>query len=100
MESALAWVREHQPNAMRRGWYLALCGGVLNNGHSANDLDLVVMPMTDAASTDDLAFLGIVDAGEKIPAAAHHVVVLEDGRVVELAVVFPTNSIYSYDRPK
>ena len=43
LDTAVAFVREHQPHVMHLGYYIALGGGVLNKGWSDNDLDLVVV---------------------------------------------------------
>jgi hypothetical protein len=44
LDEALAFIRQFQQDAMNHGFYLALAGGVLNNGYSAKDLDLVAVP--------------------------------------------------------
>jgi hypothetical protein len=49
LDNALAFVRWLQPLAMQFGFWLALAGGVLNNGYSDNDLDLAAVPRGDAA---------------------------------------------------
>ncbi len=46
LDLALELIRNLQPAAMQKGYYLALAGGVLNNGYSVNDLDLVAVPRT------------------------------------------------------
>lgn len=46
LESALIYIRALQPKAMEAGWCILLAGGVLNNGISKNDLDLLAYPKT------------------------------------------------------
>ena len=43
---AIDLVRLLQDDCMKRGYYVAIAGGVLNKGYSNNDLDLVVVPRT------------------------------------------------------
>lgn len=54
MGRALAFVRGFQPAAMEAGWCLLLGGGVLNNGSSHNDLDLLAYPRTTQSRVEDL----------------------------------------------
>ena len=54
METALAYIRELQPRAMEAGWCIMLGGGVLNNGHSNSDLDILAYPSVRRASREDL----------------------------------------------
>lgn len=42
---AIVLLAAMQPSMMRRGWFLALTGGVLTRGFSDHDLDLVAVPM-------------------------------------------------------
>ena len=51
---AIDLVRCLQADCMRKGYYIAIAGGVLNNGYSNNDLDLVAVPRTPDA--DERAF--------------------------------------------
>lgn len=44
---ALSLIRSLQPEVHKLGYHVALAGGVLNNGHSAKDLDLVFVPLTN-----------------------------------------------------
>lgn len=46
LNKALVLIRSLQPGCNERGYYVALGGGVLNNGYSDHDLDLLLMPMT------------------------------------------------------
>lgn len=92
LDSALSWIRERQPAVMAAGWYMALAGGVLNNGSSRKDLDLVLMPRTSNSRREQLILLGLGDGvangkGETLPGGFHHVHQLEDGRVVEMTLV-------------
>lgn len=52
LDRALSFIRGIQPQCEENGYYIALAGGVLNNGESYNDLDLVLMPKTDESSID------------------------------------------------
>lgn len=54
LSRALEFVRMLQSSSMENGWCLMLAGGVLNNGHSANDLDLLAYPRTRGAVRADL----------------------------------------------
>lgn len=45
LSDALDVIRPLQFKALQYGYHLALGGGVLNKGESANDLDLIVMPL-------------------------------------------------------
>ncbi len=47
MDTALCLIRQMQSGCMKHGYYVALAGSVLNNGQSDNDLDLVLVPMSD-----------------------------------------------------
>jgi hypothetical protein len=42
--SAISLIRDLQPKAHKLGYNLTLGGGVLNNGWSGNDLDIVAIP--------------------------------------------------------
>ena len=53
IDRALILIRDIQPSCMNSGYYIALAGGVLNNGYSKSDIDLVAMPMSDEKSTSD-----------------------------------------------
>lgn len=46
LKDALVLIRDIQTEAMELGYYIALAGGVLNEGFSENDLDLVAVPRT------------------------------------------------------
>lgn len=54
IDQALLLIRKLQPVVMEAGYYLALAGGVLNNGRSPNDLDLVAVPRTEHSTLQDL----------------------------------------------
>lgn len=54
LSDALAYIRELQPRAMATGWCVLLGGGVLNQGASAHDLDLLFYPRTASAQRRDL----------------------------------------------
>lgn len=45
LDEAMRVVRELQFKALQNGFHLALCGGVLNKGYSAHDLDIAVFPL-------------------------------------------------------
>ena len=44
LDAALAFIRQHQDHARACDFNLALGGGVLNNGESAKDLDVIALP--------------------------------------------------------
>lgn len=46
LRSARKLITSLQSEMMLAGWYIALAGGVLNNGKSKHDLDLVLIPMS------------------------------------------------------
>lgn len=54
LDFALTFIRSIQADCMNSGYYIALGGGVLNNGFSNNDLDLVLMPRTSESKTANL----------------------------------------------
>lgn len=54
IEESLEFIRMIQPECMEAGYYLTLGGGVLNNGHSNNDLDLVAVPRTNDSTDSEL----------------------------------------------
>lgn len=54
IEDALSLIRQLQPKAMEAGWCLMLGGGVLNNGYSDNDLDLLAYPRNKWSYTENL----------------------------------------------
>lgn len=54
LSSAAALVSSLQPKAWTAGWNLCVGGGVLNNGHSGNDLDIVAIPTSKASRNIDL----------------------------------------------
>ncbi len=45
MEEALLFIRNLQPVVKKYNFHLALAGGVLNNGYSVKDLDIICMGM-------------------------------------------------------
>ena len=45
LDDALEVIRSLQYKALQCGYHLALGGGVINKGHSHNDLDIVVLPL-------------------------------------------------------
>lgn len=49
LDDAIKLIREHQSEVNSVNYYLALAGGVLNNGHSDKDLDILVVPMIVSA---------------------------------------------------
>jgi hypothetical protein len=57
--SACQLIRELQPEAHRLGWNLMLGGGVLNNGYSFNDLDVVAIPRSTLPKPDEGALLNL-----------------------------------------
>jgi hypothetical protein len=95
LEEALHLIRLIQPKVMRdANYYLALAGGVLNNGSSENDLDLVAVPRMPGAKRDDLqrvlAFFdwkltggGMIEAGGR---TLTHMMYDVFGKKVELTV--------------
>ncbi len=54
LSQAVSLVRQLQPLSMHNGYYLALAGGVLNKGVSANDIDLVAVPRDRASKPEAL----------------------------------------------
>lgn len=51
LQDALLYVRGRQADAFRHGYNLSLGGGVLNNGESEHDLDIVAVPAKGSEST-------------------------------------------------
>lgn len=45
LDEAVKLIRNLQPKAHKLGYHLALAGGVLNNGTSDKDLDILAVPM-------------------------------------------------------
>lgn len=54
IEEALLLIQAVQQHMYPHGYCIALGGGVLNNGFSHHDLDLCMIPRTDATSFDAL----------------------------------------------
>lgn len=50
LATARTFIRKLQKPCMESGYYIALAGGVLNRGHSNQDLDLVAVPRYPGAS--------------------------------------------------
>lgn len=91
LPEALDYIRSMQAAAMRRNYYIALAGGVLNKGFSCNDLDLVFVPRTAAAREGELIewlesiFGGPFDA-EEVPCALVGKV-CENGRQLDIIII-------------
>jgi hypothetical protein len=71
MADALELIRMLQPHIMEAGYYLALAGGVLNNGSSNNDLDLVAVPRSPSSMLESVA--GCLDTYLTWTGVIHHV---------------------------
>lgn len=57
LASAAVFIRNIQEQAHACGYNLLLGGGVLNNGFSANDLDIVAMPRSLQRRPDETSLL-------------------------------------------
>lgn len=57
LEEALKLIRYMQPRAKECNYYLTLAGGVLNNGYSDNDIDIVAIPSNNNNLHTDLVDL-------------------------------------------
>lgn len=91
LDDALALIRSLQPAAMESGWCLMLAGGVLNNGFSANDLDLLAYPRDRDAVRQRL--LNLLPEGRWSRSAVSDVFhFAHDGKPVEL--IFQTWSAW------
>jgi hypothetical protein len=77
---------------MDSGYYLALAGGVLNTGHSENDLDLVAVPRTLSATPEKLlgVFSDILDdhSDEVRSATVHYGTVGQSALNLSLSIRF------------
>jgi hypothetical protein len=58
LDEALDFVRAHQPTFWALNYHVALGGGVLNNGRSYKDLDLIVMAMCNSKPNN---YAGLVE---------------------------------------
>ena len=92
LDSALSLVREMRPKIMTAGWYLALAGGVLNNGQSTRDLDLVAVPMSHDSRVASFwlayeSFVTITQRAKMKPGGLHMKGLGPEGRKVEVLVV-------------
>lgn len=56
--SAVVWLQTMQIEAHELGYNLALAGGVLNNGFSENDLDVIAVPRCHGTPVD---YNGLLD---------------------------------------
>jgi len=83
---ALRVIRTIQKPCMEAGYYIALAGGVLNRGFSANDLDLVAVRRINHDQLDDL-----VDVLEKFigPCIVGNIEIVKDSTHLK----FPTQKI-------
>lgn len=91
LDEALELIRSIQPIVMDCGYYIALAGGVLNNGMSKNDLDLVAVPRPFTGSnTDLLRYFGRIFKQIKEPSIKHRLDVYiyeyEDRRI-DIAII-------------
>lgn len=75
-EEALRFVRKLEPTVAVAGFHVAMAGSVLHEGHSFNDLDLVLFPhstgrveMYDVRAALDLAGLSPVSSRATVAAA-------------------------------
>lgn len=95
LEEALVYIRALQPAAMRAGWCILLGGGVLNNGSSGRDLDLLAYPREQGSEVTRLTTL--LPKGKWCPAPSiapvAYVYCYETrGRAVEL--IFQTFAVF------
>jgi len=88
LASAQDFVSIHQHRAWEAGWNLCMGGGVVNNGKSDNDFDLVAIPK-DVTSTN-YALLTIFllhwdwQVTYDLPCAHVYRLRADDGRIIEL----------------
>jgi len=61
LDSAQTLISKLQPKAWEAGWNLCVGGGVLNEGRSNSDLDLVAIPTTKEARNADVRQI-LIDA--------------------------------------
>jgi hypothetical protein len=93
LEEAFVLIRKLQPIAFKTGYNLTLGGGVLNNGFSHNDLDLVAIPRGNDIPTNwtDLAeaIEGQWKRGWLIRNPSRHIEQyrLGNGKILELIVL-------------
>lgn len=76
LDQGVALIRRIQPTCMAAGWYVALAGGVLNNGSSDTDLDLVFMPRREDSKRFRLIMalereIGVPGKSDLIPGGVH-----------------------------
>jgi len=81
---------------MAAGYYLALAGGVLNNGYSDNDLDLVAVPRTEDSNHMKLIITvlpkllgGDVTEISNVACAKVMSFKLSDTRKVDISIITP-----------
>ena len=95
LETALAFIREHQPKVAPLGYYLALGGGVLNTGSSVNDLDIVAVPRTSAGPCASIRIVqdyfmqvfGKCEAYGEVPSGMHCRYPYTHDRIVEIVYI-------------
>lgn len=66
LEQALYLIRALQPKARLCGYHLLLGGGVLNNGSSNHDLDLVAMPGSHDPQDEDSLLEAFASLGYQV----------------------------------
>lgn len=79
IDEALEWIRSVQPAVMESGWCLMLGGGVLNQGVSGTDLDVIAYPRTRESRV------------------AAVVSVLGDGTWSQAPSMYPVARVYSFE---
>ncbi len=57
LDQSLVLIRRMQRSLFPLGFHVALAGGVLNNGESIKDLDLVFIPLTNEEAPDAIKLL-------------------------------------------
>lgn len=91
LEIARVVVKELQPQAWALHWNLCMGGGVVNNGSSDNDFDVVAIPMNLQAENAHVLAL-FTNSGWKLvrtsnlSCATWHQLEM-DGRIIELLVM-------------
>ena len=77
LEEALELIRGLEPNLSKCGYHVALCGGVLQQGRSEHDLDVLVYPH-NSTNNIDIAQLRLClrDLGWKLRMRAEYLVEL------------------------
>jgi len=61
LDDALAYIRSLQPKFLELNYHLGLAGSVLNQGHSDNDLDIIIMGLHNKTDNNEDGLLEFLE---------------------------------------